>query len=80
MHLLPEKGAKNLWGYSTLSLIGGGHNLVTSMREDLDKTIFVEKFVEIYQIFTKLLPYVPTGPLGEKNVKVLGNVIYSFYI
>lgn len=31
-HLHPKKETKNLWGWSTMSFIGGGHNLMTSMR------------------------------------------------
>ena len=31
-HLHPKKETKNLWGWSTKSLIGGGHNFMTSMR------------------------------------------------
>ena len=31
-HLHPKKETKNLWGWSTKSLIGGGHNFTTSMR------------------------------------------------
>ena len=31
-HLHPKKETKNLWGWSTKSFIGGGHNFITSMR------------------------------------------------
>ena len=31
-HLDPKKETKNLWGWSTKSLIGGGHNFTTSSR------------------------------------------------
>ena len=31
-HLHPKKETKNLWGWSTKSLIGGGNNFMTSMR------------------------------------------------
>ena len=31
-YLHPKKETKNLWGWSTMSLIGGGRNFVTSMR------------------------------------------------
>ena len=31
-HLHPKKETKHLWGWSTKSLIGGGHNFMASMR------------------------------------------------
>ena len=34
-HLHPKKETKNLWGWSTMSLIGGSHNFMTSMRGSL---------------------------------------------
>ena len=34
-HLHPKKETKNLWGWSTKSLIGGGNHFVTSMRRSL---------------------------------------------
>ena len=41
-HLHPKKETKNLWGWSTKSFMGGGHNFMTSMRRS-SQTIFVAK-------------------------------------
>ena len=43
-----------MWGWSIMTLIGEGHNFMTSMNRFSQDNVWLQKFTEIYQIITKL--------------------------